>query len=300
MDQLKTCLCTAIFIVLFNKTVTVADGIPVSLINDKQAPLVAMIDMSDMNKNVKTYIDGLLVKSLGESIRQTIKDILADELGQICNTTTINNGESIGGVPGNNETEWVPIFVACPGNKRSVYRTWVTPSPINDPLIISPGSCIRDHQRRSIIDHWNWWEDLIDQVKVELYKGKHVDAAFVFDGKGSTSTSWFSKGRLLQTTYNDLSRTTITNYFSIKGHYTSDRTFHINNIYDGCPNDKGWLMVVDARFRSPAVECLFDKLYGHEYPYFMYATNNKAGNYEKEGDFGFADSLVVSVKMSTD
>lgn len=41
MDQLKTCLCTAIFIVLFNKAVTVADGIPVSLINDKQAPLVA-------------------------------------------------------------------------------------------------------------------------------------------------------------------------------------------------------------------------------------------------------------------
>lgn len=62
-----------------------------------------MIDMRDMNKNVKTYIDGLLVKSLGESIRQTIKDILADELGQICNTTTINNGESIG-VPGNNVT----------------------------------------------------------------------------------------------------------------------------------------------------------------------------------------------------
>ena len=50
MDQLKTCLCTAIFIVLFNKAVTVADSIPVSLINDKQAPLVAMIDMSDMNK----------------------------------------------------------------------------------------------------------------------------------------------------------------------------------------------------------------------------------------------------------
>ena len=60
--------------------------------------------------------------------------------------------------------EWVPIFVACPGNKRSVYRAWVTPSPINNPLIISPGSCIRDHQRRSIIDHWNWREYLIDQV----------------------------------------------------------------------------------------------------------------------------------------
>jgi hypothetical protein len=110
MDQLKTCLCTAIFIVLFNKAVTVADSIPVSLINDKQAPLVAMIDMSDMNTNVKTYIDGLMVKSLGESIRQTIKDILADELGQICNTT-INNGESIGELPGNNETGKLEHFV---------------------------------------------------------------------------------------------------------------------------------------------------------------------------------------------
>ena len=45
----------------------------------------------------------------------------------------------------------------------------MTPSPINDPLIISPGSCIRDHQRRSIIDHWNRREDLIDQVIKEVF-----------------------------------------------------------------------------------------------------------------------------------
>jgi hypothetical protein len=51
-----------------------------------------------------------MVKSLGESIRQTIKDILADELGQICNTT-INNGESIGELPGNNETGKLEHFV---------------------------------------------------------------------------------------------------------------------------------------------------------------------------------------------
>jgi hypothetical protein len=57
---------------------------------------------------------------------------------------------------------------------------------------------------------------------VELYKGKHVDAAFVFDGKGSTSTSWFSKERLLQTTYNDLARTTPTNYFSIIGYVSEN------------------------------------------------------------------------------
>jgi hypothetical protein len=44
-------------------------------------------------------------------------------------------------------------------------------------------------------------------------------------------------------------------------------------------------MVVDSRFRLPSGGCLFDRLYGHEYPYFMYATNNRAGNYEKEGKY---------------
>ena len=65
--------------------------------------------------------------------------------------------------------DWVPVFVACPGNKRSVYRAWVTPSPMDDPLQVSPESCVRDHQRRSIIDRWNWNEDLIDQVKISRY-----------------------------------------------------------------------------------------------------------------------------------
>ena len=41
-------------------------------------------------------------------------------------------------------------------------------------------------------------------------------------------------------------------------------------------------MVVDTRHRSPNA-CAFDKLYGLEYPYLMYATRNQAGRYDNEG-----------------
>ena len=74
-------------------------------------------------------------------------------------------------------------------------------------------------------------------------------------------------------------------FFFPNRHYTTDRIFFINNIYTGCINDKGWLMVVDSRFRLPAGACSYERLYGHEYPYFMYATNNRAGNYDKEGKY---------------
>lgn len=62
-------------------------------------------------------------------------------------------------------TAWIPIFIACPGNKRSVYRSWLTPAPLDKSLEISLKTCEKDHKRRSIIDRWNWdADDLIDQV----------------------------------------------------------------------------------------------------------------------------------------
>ncbi|CAC5380872.1 unnamed protein product [Mytilus coruscus] len=145
-------------------------SVQINLIDDNQAPLVAMLDTARTSSN------------------QT------------------------------SDPDWIPIFIACPGNKRSVYRSWLTPAPFNDPLVISPKTCEKDHKRRSIIDRWNWnADDLIDQVRVDLYKDSQVDAMFLFDGKGSTSVRWFSKERLLQSTYQDLSRTATINVFYMEG-----------------------------------------------------------------------------------
>ena len=65
---------------------------------------------------------------------------------------------------------------------------------------------------------------------------------------------------------------------------TVDRHFYINRNYHGCPNDKGWLMVVDtpvANYRP----CKFDRLPRMKYPYIVYGPNNNVGHYQKTGTF---------------
>ena len=73
-------------------------------------------------------------------------------------------------------------------------------------------------------------------------------------------------------------------YFCYLRDKSVDRHFYINRNYGGCPNDKGWLMVVDtpvANYRP----CKFDKLPRMKYPYIVYGPNNKVGHYQKTGTF---------------
>lgn len=284
-----------VYVLLSHVTAT-TNSVQINLIDNNQAPLVAKLDTESLNKNMKTYINQVIFQSLGNSVRETVQAIINEEFGHLISHSNM----STSGTASNQtiDPDWIPIFIACPGNKRSVYRSWLTPAPFDDPLEISSKTCEKDHKRRSIIDRWNRdAEDLIDQVRVDLYKDSQVDAMFLFDGKGSTNVSWFSKEKLLQSTYQDLSRTATTNFFSMEGSYNADRHFHINSAYGGCPNDVGWLQIIDTRLRlGKSVGCTFDHLYGREYPYFMYATRNKACHYDKEGECGFADMMVVSVK----
>ncbi|CAG2249738.1 unnamed protein product [Mytilus edulis] len=229
-----------------------------------------MLDTASLNKNMKTYINQVILQSLGNSVRETVQAIIKEEFKNLIFNSSVPTSGT-----GSNQTrdpDWTPIFIACPGNKH--------------------------HKRRSIIDRWNWdAADLIEQVRVDLYKDSQVDAMFLFDGKGSTSVSWFSKERLLQSSYQDLSRTATINYFSMEGSNAADRHFYINSHHGGCPNDFGWLQIIDSRLRFGTTGgCTFDHLYGREYPYFMYGTRNKACHYDKEGECGFADMMVISVK----
>ena len=55
-------------------------------------------------------------------------------------------------------------------------------------------------------------------MKIELIKGGDVVKVFVFDGTGSTNMNWFDKQRLVKSSYNDLSKSSKTNFFSIIGY----------------------------------------------------------------------------------
>jgi hypothetical protein len=50
-----------------------------------------------------------------------------------------------------------------------------------------------------------------------LFKNSKEVAYVIFNGINSTMSDWFAKARLLSSSWNDLTTTTTTNYFSMAG-----------------------------------------------------------------------------------
>ncbi|XP_056014675.1 uncharacterized protein LOC125677752 [Ostrea edulis] len=118
---------------------------------------------------------------------------------------------------------WQLVFHAVQGNGESVLDAYNTKSPSQ----CSPDNgCLPP---RFTLDHWrdnakhlrspliDQWESLsIKKIRVELGGQGKVLAFLEFDGSGSNNKDWFSKSRLLNSSWSDL-KTSSTNYFSMKG-----------------------------------------------------------------------------------
>jgi len=123
-------------------------------------------------------------------------------------------------------------------------------------------------------------------VKYGLYEDNREVGYVVFDGAGSDIKSWFAANRLLDSRWPAMTPAATYNHFSIDG-VNITRRFHINRSYGGCPNDIGYLVVIDGDWG-----CGWDQ---HEtYPQFLYAKDNTATYWEKE-HFGRADYIAVSI-----
>ncbi|XP_071181292.1 uncharacterized protein [Mytilus edulis] len=172
--------------------------------------------------------------------------------------------------------DFKPIFKACSGNKQSILDTWKKPTMGGDISNIKD-SCTNRHLRSTMIDNWNG--SLIDQVKVELFRNEQLAVEMFFDGRDSTSSNWFTKNRLRSNSFNDLTRMTTFNLFSMDGDQLRDRHFFINRAYGGCPNDKGWMVVIDTAYANNR-PCKYDKLPGKNYPYILHGPDQQLANYE--------------------
>ncbi|VDI43536.1 Hypothetical predicted protein [Mytilus galloprovincialis] len=115
---------------------------------------------------------------------------------------------------GKHFNDFKPIFKACSGNKQSILDTWKKSKMEGDISNIKE-SCTNRHLRSTLIDNWNG--SLIDQVKVELFKNEQLAVEMYFDGRGSTSSNWFTRSRLRDNSFNDLTRMSTFNFFSMNG-----------------------------------------------------------------------------------
>ncbi|CAC5395485.1 unnamed protein product [Mytilus coruscus] len=185
------------------------------------------------------------------------------------------------------QTDFKQIFMACNGNRQSILDTWKKPTMGGD-ISNTKDSCTNRHLRSTMIENWNG--SLIDQVKVELFRNEQLAVEMFFDGRGSTSSNWFTRNRLRYNSFNDLTRMSTLNFFSMNGDQTFDRHFFINGNYGGCPNDKGWMVVIDTADANNR-PCKYDKLPGKDYPYILYGPDQQMAQYEN----GKSENILVCI-----
>ncbi|XP_033109223.1 adhesion G-protein coupled receptor G6-like [Anneissia japonica] len=109
---------------------------------------------------------------------------------------------------------------------------------------------LKAHFKSPMVDRWSEIE--IRRVKFSIYKNGVEEAYVIFDGRNTNKMDWFAKEKVMSTSFNDFNRET-TRHFSIEGHDDGGHSRHwfINEIYNGCTNDKGWTVTITAKGRCP-------------------------------------------------
>ncbi|CAG2224549.1 unnamed protein product [Mytilus edulis] len=172
--------------------------------------------------------------------------------------------------------DWKLVFKVATGGAGSFYDLYMGNGTLNmdnsaAQSLITP---IKQHFKSDFINSWDSLQ--INQVRVSVYKNGTERAFFLFNGVGSSKTNWFTKNRLLNTSYTDLDQSTTANYFSINGHtaYVGNlqtqffRRFFINSNYGGCCCDKGWLFVSDIYSYG---DCDWEHLYLPQKPFIIFS-----------------------------
>ncbi|XP_056014673.1 uncharacterized protein LOC130052772 [Ostrea edulis] len=193
------------------------------------------------------------------------------------------------------EDDWQLVFHAVKGNKQDVRDAWYKRSPsrctpavgcIPDGFDLDNWRDTKKHLRSPLIDQWRSLSIL--KIRVVLGGQGKTLAYLEFDGSGSSFINWFSKSRLLHSSWYDLKPNSRTNFFSIAEHHAHvKRHFYINRNYGGCPNDAGWFVVIDkkdvCRWANKGV-----------FPLFMYSKGSGLTNWNRSP--GFADVMNVYIQ----
>ncbi|XP_060079353.1 uncharacterized protein LOC132558769 [Ylistrum balloti] len=190
------------------------------------------------------------------------------------------------------ENDWELVFRAQAYNNISPYNAWMgtlsLPTLVEEGclLLMNTSTCTTIY-RNDILNTWD--SESISEVKLELYQAGVTVVNIRFNGTGSNYTDWFSIDRLIDSSWDAMSKSRDFNHFTLLA--TEKRRFFINQNYGGCPNDVGWMAVIDAG--SNIAGCAWDSMLIR--PAFLFAKGEDATRW-MQFDHGFADVLAVFIK----
>ena len=183
-----------------------------------------------------------------------------------------------------NKDEWIVVFRAQAGSGVSVYDAWRYNRGTVDVL---SNTNAKSHYRNSAVQEWKNIQVVL--VRVALFENGKEVAFILFDGDRSDYMNWFSKERILDSSWNHLRYDSALNFASIIGDGNHNRRFFINTRYRGCQNDHGFMLLLD---NGPS-PCNYEKT--SKQPQFMYA-KFPGGTRWDSMLFGYADSMTISIK----
>ncbi|KAH3735710.1 uncharacterized protein LOC127849703 [Dreissena polymorpha] len=183
---------------------------------------------------------------------------------------------------------WNLVFRATSGNGQNVYSAWMTGQNASTTKPIDMSRSYSSHFRQENLNA-TWANINATYVKFALYRDNREVGYVIFDAQGSDFSNWFAKGRVVDASWSDLTKTATYNGFSIYGDVraTIERRFLINNVYGECPGDIGHVAVIERDG-----SCNMDK--HPSYPQFVYADLNSADMWQKQ-QFGRADYMAIFV-----
>ncbi|GFO46709.1 collagen alpha-4(vi) chain [Plakobranchus ocellatus] len=194
---------------------------------------------------------------------------------------------------GSGKKEWRLVFRGTAYNNVALYPAYLHGTGI--PLEVEQGckqfnkslTCVNHYRNQDAIDNWI----NIDEVLFAIYKGGEIVKRVVFNGRGSTYTSWFHSGRVILSSWDDLT-TQPHNFFSIIGETNPTylrRFFMSLDYHGGCDGYRGWFFAFDALHGG----CPAEKTVAT--PSFLYAAGNTFAVWTSASK-ALADAIGVFVK----
>ena len=136
------------------------------------------------------------------------------------------------------------------------------------------------------------WASLTE-ARVEVIKNGTAQQYIKFNTSGKDKLSWFAKANITASSWTDLTSSTF-NYFSILGDSANSRGWFVNNLYNNCPGDIGWLGIT----YNPSKDTCSQQGSWQSIPVgtIFYSTLTTKGAEANTAQFSQADALVVLVR----
>ncbi|XP_059149546.1 uncharacterized protein LOC131936530 [Physella acuta] len=190
--------------------------------------------------------------------------------------------------------EWTLAFRGTAYVGKSVYAAYKDGTGIPSEVepgckqVTAPLPCNNHYRNSEVFDNW----DRVNEVAFVVYSNYKRVKEILFDGTSTTYMTWFDKPKVKFSTWTKV-KTETTNIFGIAGDIRPNlsRAFFINNVYGGCPADKGWFVAVD---KSETGSCAWEK--ADRLPVFKYSRQSSPENWNT-GDVANADMFAIFVKF---